>query len=180
MNVYKYLVQPFESLTSLKLEYWVKYNVFSLRWWLMIIFLIFPWVIWSRFIDKKRLKEILLYGFFVLIFCLILDEVGTHLSFWAYPYILTPISASFEPYDYTFLPITFMLIYQYLPSWKAYIFAIIALSAVFSFILEPIVVYFDFYRLLKWRYEYSFVIYPLIGLFCKLIIHKIIIIECKK
>jgi len=58
----------------------------------------------------------------------------------------------------------FMLTYQYFPTWKRFFWALVAVSAVFSFIVEPIIVYLGFYVILKWLYWYSFIIYIVMGL----------------
>ena len=177
MDVYKYLVEPLQQLIKFRLEYWLKYNLFTIHWWIMILVLIVPWIVWWKKLDKKRIKEISLYGFFIMFFSLILDDIGTTLAFWAYPYLLTPLSIRFEPYDYCILPVIYMLIYQTFPNWKFFVLAQYITAAIFSFILEPITVYFNIYKLISWRYEYSFFIYPLLGMLCKLIIHRINKIE---
>lgn len=177
MDVYKYLIEPLQQLTKLRLEYWLKYSVFTMQWWIMILVLIIPWIFWRKKLDKKRIKEISLYGFFIMFFSLVLDEIGTMLALWAYPYIFTPLSIRFEPYDYSILPVVYMLVYQRISNWKSFVLAQCIIAAIFSFILEPITVYFNIYKMINWRYEYSFFIYPLLGMLCKLIIHKINKIE---
>jgi hypothetical protein len=180
MDVYKYLVFPQKYLTDLKMEYWLKVNVFSVRWWLILFFLIAPWIIWRRMVDKRRIKEIALHGFFIIIFSSLLDSIGSQLNLWVYPYMFTPLSQIFEPYDYSVLPASYMLIYQNYSNWKSFIKVQYIVSAIFSFILEPLTIYFNIYSMINWRYEYSFLIYPIIGMSCKIISHKINRIEDSK
>lgn len=177
MDFYKYIVLPQKQLTDLKTEYWLNTNVFTLHWFLMLFFLIFPWFIWWRMVDKSRIKEIGLHGFFVLFISSLFDDIGSQLNLWVYPYMFTPISQRFEPYDYSVLPVIYMLIYQNYSNWKLFIIAQFVVSAVFSFILEPLTVYFNIYRMLNWKSQYSFCIYPIIGIVCKEISHRINKIE---
>lgn len=177
MDAYKYIILPRKQLVELKMEYWLSTNVLSLHWWLMLFFLIAPWVIWWRLIDKRRIREIGLYGFFILFLSSIFDDIGSQLNLWAYPYILTPISQKFEPYDYSVLPVIYMLIYQKFKSWKSFVIVHIVSSVIFSFVLEPLTVYFNLYIMINWKHAYSFIIYPLMGMGCKLIINKLNKIE---
>lgn len=159
------------------MEYWLRAIVFSAPWWFMIFFLIVPWFIWWRIVDKRRIKEIVLYGFFAVFFFCLLDNMGTQLGLWIYPHIFTPVSNMLEPYDYSVLPVIYMIIYQKYPNWKFFIIAQFAVAAVFSFILEPITIHFDIYRMINWKYVYSFLIYPIIGVLCKIISARISRIE---
>ncbi len=64
---YEY-IQIFQSkLEELETQYWLENNLFSFQWWLLLIVLILPWVIWSRFVERKRRKEILLFGALLII-----------------------------------------------------------------------------------------------------------------
>jgi hypothetical protein len=177
MDYYKNIVLPRKQLIDLKTEYWLNSNVFSVHWWLILFFLIFPWFVWWRMVDKSRLKEIALHGFFVMLMATTLDDIGSQLNLWVYPHIFTPLSQRFEPYDYSVLPVIYMLIYQKYSNWKSYIIAQLIVSALFSYILEPITVYFNIYKMINWKAHYSFCIYPIIGMLCKQISHWINKIE---
>jgi hypothetical protein len=78
--------------------------------------------------------------------------------------------------DYVIVPVVGMLLYQKVPNWGWYLLACAATSAVMSFACEPFAVYLGMYRLLKWRYIYSFPIYialaALFKLLCSLIIRR--------
>ncbi len=177
MDAYKHLVFPREQLLKIKTEYWLSSNFFTLPWWIMIFFLTVPWLVWWKLLDKRRIKEVSLYGTFIIFLSALYDSIGSKFNLWVYPYILTPLSERFEPYDYSVLPILYMIIYQKCKTWKSFITVQFIASAILSFIIEPITIYFGIYIMLSWRYEYSFLIYPLTGIMCRLLICKINRIE---
>jgi hypothetical protein len=177
MDAYKHLVFPREQMFKIKTEYWLSSNVFTLPWWIMIFFLTVPWLVWWKLLDKRRIKEVSLYGTFIIFLSALYDSIGSKFNLWVYPYILTPLSEKFEPYDYSVLPVLYMIIYQKCKNWRSFITAQFIASAILSFIIEPITIYFEIYIMLSWRYEYSFFIYPLTGIMCRLLICKINRIE---
>lgn len=140
-------------------ELWADHCVFTFQWWLETIFLFTPWFLWCKLVDRKRLKEILLYGFSVMMLTTYLDEVGSELTLWAYPYKITPIFPRLITVDFTILPVTFMLIYQYFQTWKTFTIVIILIAAVFAFICEPILIWLKIYKIYNWSHIYSFFIY---------------------
>ena len=72
---------------------------------------------------------------------------------------ILPQMALLLPVDYVIVPVVGMLLYQKYASWGKFLLAATIASAVMSFICEPLAVYIGMYRLLTWRYIYSFPIY---------------------
>lgn len=152
---------------SLYIEFW-KNNVFlSFNWWLLIILLILPWFIWWKLVDKKHVKLILTFGFLVTVIVIILDDMGSNLAFWEYPYKIMPILPRLNAVDLSIIPVLYMLVYQYAKKFKTYLLAHIILSAFSSFIAEPIFVALNIYNMPNWKYVYSFPIYIVIAVFAK-------------
>lgn len=50
--------QAQEILTQIKIEHWLKEEVFRIQWWIQVVVLISPWFIWWKLVDKKKIVEI--------------------------------------------------------------------------------------------------------------------------
>ncbi|QDR83462.1 CBO0543 family protein [Sporomusa termitida] len=173
------IAEMMRQLTRARIENFLGQYIGTWRWWVLIILLIVPWFIWYKLVDKKRILEVTLFGVIIMIFTITLDEIGFVLSLWSYPVEVIPILPRLTSIDYTMLPIIFMLVYQYFSTWKSFLRALVVLSTVFSFVAEPIVVYFGFYILIKWLYWYSFPIYIVMGVLSRWIVKTLIDIERK-
>ncbi|RYD03459.1 hypothetical protein N752_19970 [Desulforamulus aquiferis] len=86
---------------------------------------------------------------------------------WDYKYQLVPLFDIFITYDMSIMPVIYMAIYQKFDKWKSFIIANTIVAAIFAFISEPLLVWLDFYLLLKWKYIYSFPIYIAIAIVLK-------------
>lgn len=153
--------------------HWLKYELFTFQFWLLVAMLILPWFIWWKLVDKKRFLEITIYGLIVVTFATFLDEVGCQLNLWEYRYDLEPLFPRLIPMNFTMLPVGYMLIYQYFRKWKTFIAANIAAAALFSFVGEPVFVLLDIYELLKWKHVFSFPIYIILAIIFKVAINAI-------
>ena len=151
-------------LTQARIENWFA-NIFGTwRWWVLVILLIFPWFIWAKLVDKKKLHELALFGLMMMVFAITLDEVGFVLSLWSYPINVIPIFPRLTSADYTMIPIIFMLTYQYFTTWKSFLRALIAVSVILSFVIEPSIIKLGFYVPINWSFLYSFILYIVVGL----------------
>jgi hypothetical protein len=161
------------NLRNEMIEYWKEVNLFSFQWWLTLcLVIIFVWT-WWKLVDYNRIIEILLYGCLVSLFASFLDVVGVSMVLWGYPNMLIPLVPPMIFIDFILLPIPFMFVYQYFESSKPFVIAIIVLSALFAFVIEPLLVWFKIYSIHNWRYIYSFPIYIIMSLSMKWIITKL-------
>lgn len=168
------LIVKYQRLLYLaRYEDWIKHGVFTAGWWMLLGVLIIPWFLWYRLIDKKRLQEMLLYAFTTSFVGLLLDEIGGSLTFWAYPIKLVPFFPRLISANYTLVPVIFTLVYQYFPRWKSFIIANIFLTIVFSFVLEPTLVWLKLYVLISWKYIYSIPVYFFAAIILKAFADKI-------
>ncbi|MBC9783769.1 hypothetical protein H1S01_04485 [Heliobacterium chlorum] len=158
------LVIMHEAFSKARIEVWNAEILWSWRWWLLIVLMFAPWIFWWRFVDKKRLTEICLFGMFILATSSWMDELGTELILWYYPYKTFALYPQLVPINYTVIPITFMLVYQYKKSWKTYIFTLVIIAAIYSWVAEPILNLMGIYKPINWKYSYSFPLYVLIGI----------------
>ncbi len=140
-------------------EYWQTHEVWHGHWWFLVLSSLATLVIWWIFADKdkSRFPHIFCYGLLCSLASFSLDTTGVLMNFWAYPHKVLFMIPSSVPADLVVIPVSGMLIFQYFPRWKAFIPAAIALSAIFSFIIEPSFIKFDLFMLIKWRHTYSFI-----------------------
>ncbi|MFZ5986951.1 MAG: CBO0543 family protein [Bacillota bacterium] len=158
---------------SLSFEHWISYELLRWQWWLSIVLLVVPLFVWWKLVDKKRILEIAVYGLIVNTAASFLDVIGYEFALWEYPIKVLPNLPKLFPVDFIIIPVSYMLIYQYFPDWKYFIISNTILSAFFSFIAEPLLTVVDIYRLIHWSYLYSFPIYIIISVLCRLIAEKI-------
>jgi len=158
------LAEMMRLVSQARIEHWLGKDFGSWRWWVLLALLIVPWYIWYRLVDKKRIVEFVLFGLILMGFTVTLDELGFVLSLWNYPVDVIPIFPRLTSIDYTVVPIIYMLTYQYFSTWKSFFWALVVISSVFSFVVEPIIVYLGFYVLIKWLYLYSLIVYIVMGL----------------
>src|SRR5690625_550385 len=154
-------------------DFYFKYVLFSTQWWVLVIIIIGLWSLWAMLVDKKRIITILLVGLLASLIAIILDDAGLNLMLWDYPYRITYFTSRMDPVNVAIIPISYMLLYQYMRTWKAYVIVLAVLSLFGAFIVEPIFVKFNMYIMIQWKYWYSVPAYILIGIFVKWFVDKL-------
>lgn len=149
-------------------SFWRQYNLFTLRWWFLVVLSIFPPIIWWLLVDKKRIIEITAFGLFFGVAAILLDSIGSNLLLWVYPIRLTPyLYPQLYPYDVAIIIIPFMLVYQkWGNSFKQFFVSAGLTSAFVAFIGETSMAWLNIYKQLTWKHYYSFPIYWLLALLC--------------
>ncbi len=174
----------FEEIMQIKVQlhearvlYWHVAVLFSFQWWLSIsVPLFFIWA-WYKLCRRSQLVETALYGLFWAAAATYLDTLGTSFLLWEYPYTILPYGSKHLSVNLTSLPIALMLVYQYCPSWPAFARGTVAISLVFAFVLEPLLVWLGIYIMYHWTYWYSFIIYILLSFLFRWAAKKIIAIQ---
>lgn len=133
-------------------------NLFTVRWWFVIAGIAIAYAIWWKFVDKRRLTEILLFGSFIAVFRVIMDDAGASAALWVYSVKPLPLGHSLFLNDLTIVPLGFMLVYQYCQSWKEFFLWAVIAEVGYSFVLLPVLVKFDILRMYNWQYYYTFFI----------------------
>ena len=77
----KLIIKYEKQLFQARYESWINLGVFSIRWWILLGIVTMPWFIWYKLIDKKRIQETFLYLFATSFIAVVLDEIGTTLTF---------------------------------------------------------------------------------------------------
>jgi len=167
------IIEVQRQLTAIRLNHWLNEEVFAWQWWFLLAFMIISYVVLWKLLDRKRVYEILCFGLLIAITATILDVLGNELTLWVYPNKLVPIIPRLIELDLASIPVAYMLIYQWFPQWKRFIWALILFSAFGSFVMEPFFVWAQMYQPLTWKHIYSFPIYILLGIVYKWVIEKI-------
>jgi hypothetical protein len=162
---------------QLQIQHWVKYELFTPQFWLLVGILIIPWIIWWRMVDRRRFLEIIIYGLLISTAASFLDEVGCQLNWWEYRYDIEPLFPRLIPMNFTMLPVLYMLVYQYFSEWKSFVMANIVMAALMTFVGEPLFVSTGIYVLLEWKHLYSFPIYIILALLLKLLLNWIMKVQ---
>ncbi|MCT1904303.1 CBO0543 family protein [Oceanobacillus sojae] len=170
-STWKDVIETFQQYRDTKLEYWLNENLFTLSWWILFVTTVGIFIAWFIILDKKRIFEIVTYGFFVTATGVIGDAIGVSFMLWHYTNTLLPVSQIAEIHTVQ-MPIIYMLIYQYFRSWRSFLIASIINAFVFAFILEPLLVWLQIYELHQWKHIYSFFPYIMIAVIFKLVIQK--------
>lgn len=162
-----------QELLALRISDWQE-KVFSLQWFFIIFLIVVPWITWWKLVNKKYIAEILSFGLLIMVTASLLNEVGLQLQLWRSPYSLLPVPHRWFAPAYSYLPVTFMLIYQYSRTWKSFTIMTVALSAITAFVFQPILTWLGIHIFIKWNYFYSFLTLIAEGLGMRLL-HQVIL-----
>ena len=144
-------------------EFWYTHSFLSYQWWAMIFITIIPWFIWWKFVDKKRLLEILFFGLLIMFIAVLVAPIKQNLNLWQFVHsIHWSLSTPLYPYEITILPATYMFIYQFSKNWTSYVLGTFLLSCFIAFILIPVFIQLNFILLISYRVQFIALIYLLI------------------
>lgn len=166
------VIEAQRDLFEVNYQYWMEDVLFSFNWWFIIVISIVPWFIWWKFVDKKRLMEIIPIGLLSMVIVSTLDLFGSSFVFWTYGDNLVQMILPLMNIDLTLLPIINMFLYQLFPKWKGYIIASTVIALFGTFIVEPLFVWMGIYILHGWKFIYSLPIYIMIAVILKLFMDK--------
>lgn len=159
-----------ENTDSL-INYWLDYsNPSTWQFWVLVAILLVPLVILYIGIDKSKVFLIGFYGYSVHVFFTFIDVYGINSGYWHYPYQVFPALPSIS-LDTSMVPVAFMLIYQWtLNNHKNYYLYAIITAAIFAFILKPLLVSIDLFKMYgKINYLHLFIGYVAVLLIAKII-----------
>lgn len=151
------------QLQAARLLYWHTDVLLTFQWWFSVVAALFFIGLWVRLHKRARLAETSLYGLQWAAAATYLDNVGTSFMLWEYPYTILPYTSKSLSADLTSIPISFMLVYQYCPTPPAFARGTLAIAAFFAFVMEPFLVWLGIYKLYRWSYLCSFVLYILLS-----------------
>lgn len=175
-----------KSLYELKMEYWgqlyrhwVSEEFLSFAWFFNIAFLLLFYIVWIKLVDKRRLRDLLLFGSFMAVVATFIDIVAVTMGLWEYKVRLFPISPAPFPFDFTVIPILYMLVLQYTSTWRSYLTGSLLASALFAFVIIPVYVLLGKEQYHKFNYFYMFILVFVMTAIIKAIYNWIVGIEHK-
>lgn len=174
-----------DNICQLRVELWGyqftewRMNLFSVRWWGVVVSIAAAYAIWWKYVDKSRLTQILLFGSFIAVFRTIMDDAGASAGLWVYSVKPLPLGHALFLNDLTIVPLGFMLVYQYCQSWKNFFFWTVIAEVCYSFIVLPVLVRFDILRLYNWQYHYTFFIMLAVAPIMRAILITVLAVEQK-
>lgn len=161
------------GLTSARIAEWLQSEVLHYKWWILLaLFCVTVFLLWKK-AGKARLVELTIYTAIVVIFIIVLDELGEELTLWYYPVDIIPLFPPISAVDITCMPLVYMVIYQRFGTWGKFLIATLIMSTVFCFVFEPIFVWSGIYTMLTWKSYYGFPIYFAIAVVSKWVVNVI-------
>lgn len=160
-----------EELSKLNTEYWKEFSSFNdLKFWIVVLILVIPLLVLFWKIDRTKMLLLGFYGLNYHIWFAYTNSAAIRMGYCEYPYEVLPILPSFA-LDASLVPVCYMFVYQWtLNRNKSFYLYSFLMSAVFAFIMKPLLVAFDLFHMYKgWNYFYLFLFY--VGLF---IVSKVI------
>lgn len=167
MQVWEQILNHYDKLAALRKVHYFQDVLWSYQWWILVLTIAVVWAVWLIFVDRKRLRNILLVGLFAIGFALVLDDMGLSMALWNYPYKIVFFTTRLSPVDMVILPVAFMFLYQYCRKWVRYLICCILFALFAAYIAEPLFVKLNMYNLIRWKFTYSAPIYVAIGIVIK-------------
>jgi len=168
------LIEKIRKAEVQQSERWVNYwndysNFHTWQFWVVLAMLIIPLIALLLFIDRRKIFQLGFYGYGVHIFFAFTDVIGVSRGWWIYPYKLLPgLPANFA-LDASFVPVSYILLYQYtLNKNKNYYIWLLLLCLVFGFFIKPILQGIGLFRFGgKENFFLLFILYIAVGLISK-------------
>lgn len=157
-------------LHNLILAKWLSQDVFSVRWWGIVAFIIASYIVVFLLLDKRRFTQILLFGSLMSVSITTYDLFGANFELWGYNVRLLPVIPGVFLYDYTVIPLYYMLIYQYSSNWKTFLALNSTLAAFIGLIFFPALVSFEIITFRNWLPVYQAVAPFVLGLLNRAIV----------
>jgi hypothetical protein len=136
------------KLSDQWVQYWQEYSQPSIwQYWVVVAMLVIPLVLLFLFIDRRKVFLLGFYGYGIHIFAAMIDSLAVLKGLWIYPYKLLPILPASVSLDSSFIPVAYMLTYQYiLNKKKNYYIWILLLCLAFAFFVKPLMVGLGLFR----------------------------------
>lgn len=157
---------------ELAIENWLTDSLFTWTWWFLISATIIPWIIFFYLLDRNRALSIWLFGIMQMLITTFIDDLGSELNIWFYPIKFLPVSLIAMPFDFSIIPVFFMLVYQYFKTWRTFSMALLGVALLFAFVGEPFSVWAGAVSYHGWKYYHSFIFYILSGMFARAFTQK--------
>jgi hypothetical protein len=156
------------TLHQMEMDYWIHHDLFSIHWWVILILNAIFLILFLLFIDRQRILLITIAFLISYIINTISDDIGEYFLLWSHPHQLVQFLAPLTTVEFIIVPSIMALMYQTFSRWKFFVIADFFVASIISFIVQPIFVYTDLYKLHNWTYFYSMGVLFLIGIVVKI------------
>ncbi|MDR7867339.1 MAG: CBO0543 family protein [Sporomusaceae bacterium] len=170
-----------ELFHQLQLQIWdITWNrylteeLFSARWWGVLIFLLAIYALWLKLLNKSRALEIVLFGSFVAVQAVMVDIAGFSMGLWQHNLRLLPVVPGVFPIDFTVVPILLMVAHQYGLTWSQYLTWSALAALLFSFGISPAFQYFGIKAYYNWHFAYFVVLMMAVAVTSRLTIELVV------
>jgi len=165
------MVKEIERITNtlhqMEMDYWINHDLFSSHWWAIFIINAIFIILFLFFIDRQRILLITLAFMISYVIHTIADDIGEYFQLWSHPHELVEFLAPIATVEFIVVPSIMALMYQTFSRWKFFFIADFIVASLISFIVQPIFVYIDLYKLHNWNYFYSLVVLFVTGIVVK-------------
>jgi hypothetical protein len=163
-------------------KYWNQYSDYhNWQFWFILALLLIPLIVLFMYMDRKKVLLLGFFGYNVHVFFTYIDVFGANHVYWFYPYQIFPLLSSSFPLDVSFIPVSFILVYQWtLNRNKNYYLYTFILSAVLSLIFKPILSTLGLFQLQRGaQYWHLMILYFVIAIISKLITNLFLYLQHK-
>jgi hypothetical protein len=70
-----------------------KEQLFSVQWWFVAALMVISYTLWWKYVEKRRLVEILLFGSFIAVSRTVMEDAGVSAGFWSFDVRLVPLGS---------------------------------------------------------------------------------------
>jgi hypothetical protein len=179
MDIHDKIAQAKLELIKLIYTDWRTIDLFSPTWFGTVAFILFSYFLCFKLLDKCRLTKTLLYGALLTVMVSLFDIIGVEYVRWTYLTRIIPIVPSLFLFDFTLIPLYYMLVYQYCRSWKSFIICNTIVTGIVSFVLFPLMTALKMFELNNWSYVYFYPCIFTFALVSKIIVAVIVNLENK-
>jgi hypothetical protein len=162
-------------------DYWVEHSIYtSFEYWFMVMLFIVPLIVLFFKIDKSKLFFMGFYGYSIHMLFGYIDFFNKNYGLLNYPFPMIPMVPGLS-LDSSFVPVTFMLVYQWTLNHKKnyYVYTVLT-SAVLAFVFKPLLAGLGLFKLYGiTNYLYLFVCYLVVIVLAKVIMNVFLWTERK-
>ncbi|MDF2036513.1 hypothetical protein P2R12_05840 [Cytobacillus oceanisediminis] len=152
-------------------DYWVEYSIYtSFEYWFMVVLFIVPLLVLFFKIDKRKLFFMGFYGYSIHMLFGYIDLYNKNSGLLNYPFPMIPMIPGLS-LDSSFVPVTFMLVYQWTLNHKKnyYVYTVLT-SAVLAFVFKPLLIGLGLFKLYgNTNYFFLFACYLIVIILAKVI-----------
>jgi hypothetical protein len=159
-----------EKLTNTLIDYWQQYSSLnSWQFWFLVSVLVLSLTILYLFIDRRKALLLGFFGYNVHVWFTNFDIGAKAFGLWIHQYKTVPYVPSSFSLDAAFVPVTFMLLYQWtLNHKKNYYLYATGLCLFLSFLWRPFLITIGIVQVNKWINNF----YLLLGYISVMLVSK--------